>query len=232
MMMDPRYAIYFVPDPDTALYRFGAAALGYDCFTGADMATLDALPIDAGAWHELTREPRRYGFHATLKAPFHLAAGRTEAELIEEFIAFSGTIDFTPVFAPTVCLLQRFVAIVPVTVRAGLDRLAASCVKHFDGFRAPLTSADRSRRLAARLTARQIGHVERWGYPYVFEDFRFHMTLTGALSADGQELMLAYLQRGLRCSHGDGPIPIDGLALLRQDNPSARFVVLAHRVIS
>ena len=56
MMTDPRYAIYFVPAPDTALYRFGAAALGYDCFTGADIATLDALPVDAGAWR--SRDPR------------------------------------------------------------------------------------------------------------------------------------------------------------------------------
>jgi hypothetical protein len=232
MMTDPRYAIYFVPAPDTALYRFGAAALGYDCFTGADIAPLDALPVDAGAWRELTREPRRYGFHATLKAPFRLAARRTEAELIGEFVEFSATIDSAPAIEPAVCLLQHFVAIVPVTVGAGLDRLAASCVEHFDGFRAPLTSADRSRRLAAHLTARQIGYVERWGYPYVFEDFRFHMTLTGALSADRQEPMLAYLQDGLACSHGDDPIKIDRLALLRQDNPGARFVVLARSAIS
>jgi len=115
-----------------------------------------------------------------------------------------------------------------VAVRAGLGRLAASCVTHFDGFRAPLSTADRGRRLAAHLTARQIGHVERWGYPYVFEDFRFHMTLTGALSADRQEPMLAYLRSGLACSHGNGPIKINRLALLRQDNPAARFVVLAH----
>jgi hypothetical protein len=232
MMTDPRYAIYFVPAPDTALYRFGAGALGYDCFTGTDISTFDALPVDAGAWRELTREPRRYGFHATLKAPFRLAEGRTEAELIGEFVEFSETIDSAPTIEPAVCLLQHFVAIVPVAVGAGLDRLAASCVKYFDGFRAPLTGADRSRRLAAHLTARQIGHVERWGYPYVFEDFRFHMTLTGALSADHQEPMLAYLQGGLASRHGDGPIKIDRLALLRQDNPAARFVVLAHSAIS
>jgi hypothetical protein len=230
-MTDPRYAIYFIPAPDTALYRFGAAALGYDCFTGADIATLEALPVDAGAWRELTREPRRYGFHATLKAPFRLAAGRTEAELIGEFVKFSTTIDDAPTIEPAVRLLQHFVAIVPVAVGAGLDRLAASCVKHFDGFRAPLTGADRSRRLAAHLTARQIGHVERWGYPYVFEDFQFHMTLTGALSADRQEPMRAYLRSGLACSHGNGPIKINRLALLRQDNPAARFVVLAHCAI-
>ena len=232
MMADPRYAIYFVPAPDTALYRFGAGALGYDCFTGTDIATFDALPVDAGAWRELTREPRRYGFHATLKAPFRLAEGRTEAELIGEFVEFSETIDSAPTIEPAVCLLQHFVAIVPVAVGAGLDRLAASCVKNFDGFRAPLTGADRSRRLAAHLTARQIGHVERWGYPYVFEDFRFHMTLTGALSADRQEPMLSYLQDGLAYSHGGGPIKIDRLALLRQDHPGARFVVLAHSAIS
>jgi hypothetical protein len=127
--------------------------------------------------------------------------------------------------------LQRFIAIVPATACAGLDRLASSSVKHFDGFRAPLTSADRSRRLAADLTRRQIEHVERWGYPYVFEDFRFHMTLTGTLSADCQESMLAYLQRSLACHLGDGPISVDRLAVLRQDHRRARFVVLAHNAI-
>jgi hypothetical protein len=231
MMIDPRYAIYFVPDSDTALYRFGAAVLGYDCFTGADVATLDALPVEAGTWRELTREPRRYGFHATLKAPFRLAAGRTEAELIGEFVEFARGIDSPPTIEPAVCLLQRFVAVVPQTPPAGLDRLAASCVKHFDNFRASLTDADRSRRLAPNLTTRQIEHVERWGYPYVFDDFRFHMTLTGALSADREEAMLSYLRGGLASSHGDGPISIDRLALLRQDNPGAPFVILDHRAI-
>src|SRR5262249_10327995 len=158
-----------------ALYRFGAAALGYDCFTGADLPTLDPLPVDAGAWRELTREPRRYGFHATLKAPFRLATGRTEAELIGAFAQFSRTIDSAPAIEPAVCLLQHFVAIVPVAACAGLGRLAASCVQYFDGFRAPLSTGDRDRRLAAHLTSRQIGYVERWGYPYVFEDFQFHM---------------------------------------------------------
>src|SRR5258708_35106369 len=149
MMADPRYAIYFVPAPDTALYRFGAGALGYDCFTGTDIATFDALPVDAGAWRELTREPRRYGFHATLKAPFRLAEGRTEGELIGEFVEFSETIDSAPTIEPAVCLLQHFVAIVPVAVGAGLDPRAPACVKNFDGFRAPPARPDPTPRLSA-----------------------------------------------------------------------------------
>jgi len=229
--VNPRYAIYFVPAADTALYRFGSAALGYDCITGGDIPTFDALPVEAAAWCELTLEARRYGFHATLKAPFHLAAGRTEMELIGEFEVFARTVDIAPAIDPAVGLLQGFAAIVPATACAGLDRLAASCVTYFDGFRAPLTAADRHRRRAAHLTARQIGYIERWGYPYVFEDFRFHMTLTGALSADREGPVLAFLRGGFARRHGARPIAIDRLALLRQDGPDARFVVVAHAPI-
>jgi putative phosphonate metabolism protein len=225
----PRYAIYFVPAADTALYRFGAAALGYDCFAGADVPTFDALPVDADTWRELTGEPRRYGFHATLKAPFALAAERDEAELIAALERFAHAIDASATIGPEVRLLQRFVAIVPATENAAVCALAASCVAHFDGFRAPLTEAERGRRLAARLTERQIGYVEHWGYPYVLDEFRFHMTLTGALDPDRRQAILSYLQDSFSRVCGERPIPIDRLALLRQDGPDARFVVIAYK---
>ena len=231
MTAKPRYALYFVPAADTALYRFGAAAIGYDCFTGTDIATFDPLPVDARTWHELTNEPRRYGFHATLKAPFHLAAGRTQAELTAEFAAFARAIDAGPAIEPAVHLVQRFVAVVPASANADIGRLAATCVTHFDGFRAPLTEAERNRRLASHLTARQIEHLEHWGYPYVFDEFRFHMTLTGALAADRQALMLAYLRDRFAGSRGERQIPIDRLALTRQDGPDARFVVICEAAI-
>ena len=231
-MTDPRYAIYFVPDPDTALYRFGAAALGYDCFTGADIPTLDAPPVHAGMWRELTREPRRYGFHATLKAPFCLAAGRTEAELIGAFVEWPSSIVSAPAIEPTVSLLQRFVAIVPAAACARLDRLAASCVKHFDKFRAPLTSADRGRRFAAALTTRQIEQVERWGYPHVFEDFRFHMTLTGPLPEAARDHLIAVLRRAFDHMCGKDEIAVDRLALVKQPEQRARFRVVCQAELS
>ena len=86
--MTPRYAVYFVPAAQSALYRFGASLLGYDCYTGTEIAFPQALPVPEPAWREMTQEPRRYGFHATLKAPFHLADGAGEAALIEAFHAF------------------------------------------------------------------------------------------------------------------------------------------------
>jgi putative phosphonate metabolism protein len=231
MTADVRYAIYFVPAADTALYRFGATALGYDCFSGTEIPTFDALPVGAGEWRALTNEPRRYGFHATLKAPFRLATERNEAELIGAFEEFARAIDTFPTIETAVRLLERFVAIVPAFANAALGRLAASCVTHFERFRAPLTEADHNRRVSVHLTVQQAANVARWGYPYVFDEFRFHMTLTGALAPDRQELMLAYLRDVFARDHGEHPIPVDRLALLRQDSPDARFVVAAHATI-
>jgi putative phosphonate metabolism protein len=222
----PRYAIYFVPAAESALYRFGATALGYDCYTGADVATFDAPPVDIERWLKVTEEPRRYGFHATFKAPFDLADGRSEAELVGEFKTFARTLDTVPLITPVVELLARFVAIGPAYVDGALGRLAASCVTHFDGFRAPLTEAERRRRMAARLSAVQIAYVDRWGYPYVFDEFRFHMTLTGALAPDVQPLLLAYLRRAFERAVGERPILVNRLALLRQAYVGARFVVI------
>ena len=70
MAADPRFAIYFVPAAASALYRFGASVLGYDCYTGEAIAHPQALP--EAEWAKLTAEPTTYGFHATLKAPFRL----------------------------------------------------------------------------------------------------------------------------------------------------------------
>ena len=71
----PRYAIYYVPDADSALSRFGAEILGYDPFTGNDVLVPGDLIMQAPDWPALIKDPRKYGFHATLKAPFPLAPG-------------------------------------------------------------------------------------------------------------------------------------------------------------
>ena len=78
----PRYAIYYAPAPGSGLDRFGAALLGYDAFTGKDLPFPEDILQAAPDWRGLTGDPRKYGFHATLKAPMSLAPGRTEAELV------------------------------------------------------------------------------------------------------------------------------------------------------
>jgi putative phosphonate metabolism protein len=228
--VNPRYALYFVPDADSALYRFGAAVLGYDCHTGIDVDFLDRLPMEVAAWRELTREPRGYGFHATLKAPFHLANGFDETALLDAFPAFCRSIESAPVFEPIIVSLAGFIAMVPTAANPAIDRLAAACVTAFDRFRAPLSGPDRERRRVG-LTGRQADNLDRWGYPFVLDDFRFHLTLTGRLGADRHAIVLAYLRNRFAAVRGARPLPVDRIALLRQDRPHTRFLVIRHAAI-
>jgi hypothetical protein len=228
--VDPRYAVYFVPAADSALFRFGSALLGYNCYCGSDVDFPDVLPMERSAWRDLTGEPRRYGFHATLKAPFYLAREATEAELVEQFRRFSVGLDEAPVFAPVIDALEGFIAIVPGVADAAVDRLAASCVIGFDRFRAPLNARDRERRLPG-LSARHVAHLDRWGYPFVFNEFRLHMTLTGRLAAERHSAVLSVLREEFAAACGALPVRIDRLALMRQDRSDARFRVIDHAAI-
>lgn len=229
-MTAPRYALYFVPAPDSALYRFGSAVLGYDGYTGETLPHLAVPGLSEPEIHALTDEPRVYGFHATLKAPFRLAPGQGENELFAALDAFVAARREWPMIEPAVKLLGSFIAIVPGVACEPLDRLAADCVREFDRFRAPLTDADRARRLKSPLTDAQIKHLDAWGYPYVFEEFRFHMTLTGRVSENGSDLA-AMLRAAFEQHCGTDQIAIDRVVLARQDAPGSPFRVVRSAAI-
>src|SRR5262249_10362685 len=193
-MDEPRYAIYFLPPADSALYRLRAGFLGYDCYTGESLRHPQDIGLTASECAELTREPRKYGFHATLKAPFRLLPPFTEADLTAELERFSAIPRTLPSIRPTIQSLARFLAVVPEAPSIALDRLAADSVMAFDRFRRPLMSNERERRLDVGLSHRQIENLDRWGYPYVFEDFRFHLTLTGAIDIGPRGAILSLLE--------------------------------------
>lgn len=229
--MIPRYAIYFAAGADSALTRFGAALLGYDAYTGNEVPfPREALHV-APDWRDISADPRKYGFHATLKAPLSLGPGRTEAELISACEAFAATPRAIPVIRPVVGSISGFIAVIPAEPPAELIRLAADCVSAFDSFRAPLTEADRARRNPSQLTPKQREHLDRWGYPYVMDDFRFHMTLTGRVGAERREALLAML-RDHFAALGLTSLAIDRIALFRQDDADSRFRVVQQYAIT
>ena len=214
-----RYAIYFAPRADTPLARFGASWLGWDAAAGAEMVQPDCGDLDLRA---ATRSPRSYGFHATMKAPFALADGTRESDLRTAFRAFCARRE--PIAAPNLVLapLGNFLALQLSDPCRTVDSLAADAVRAFDAFRQPLSEADRQRRLRPGLSDHQRAHLERWGYPYVMNAYRFHMTLTGAMPPDqcrSFEEILAPLVRPLCQSL----FRLDGLALAYQPDQSAPF---------
>ena len=223
----PRYAIYHLATPGTELDRFGSQLLGYDAHSGEDLPFPEGTIQMTPDWRELTADPRKYGFHATLKAPLSLAPGKTEAQVVAACEAFAEKPRPIPEITPVVNSISGFIAVVPAQPSAELERLAADCVREFDSFRAPLTPEDRARRHPSALTERQRGHLDRWGYPYVMEDFRFHMTLTGRLDARRREPILTMLR--IRFSElGLNSLAIDRIAVFRQDMAASRFRVVKH----
>jgi putative phosphonate metabolism protein len=221
----PRYAIYFAAGADNALSRFGAELLGYDAYTGDEVSFPQGPLRVAPDWRDITADPRKYGFHGTLKAPMALAPGKTEAELKAACATFASKPRPIPVIRPVVDAISGFIAVIPGEAVDALQQLAADCVRDFDSFRASLTAEDHARRKPERLSERQREFLDRWGYPYVMEEFRFHMTLTGRLDAERRGPILEMLRArfaGLKLE----TIEIDRITLFRQDDPKARFRII------
>ncbi|WP_095589325.1 DUF1045 domain-containing protein [Actibacterium ureilyticum] len=177
-----RYAIYVAPQPGT-LADFTAQWLGWDPETGK-APVHPALPGLPAPVAQLTATPRKYGFHGTIKPPFRLAEDSDIFGLHADMTALAATL--APARFPALKLAQigHFLALVPDGDAGTLPDLAATVVAGLDRHRAPLTEDDITRRRPDRLSDSQRDLLMRWGYPYVMDEFRFHMTLTGRLQPD------------------------------------------------
>ena len=219
-----RYAIYFTPPKESPLTRLAASWLGRDPFSGETIAPPATATLDAAGIAFHSAAARRYGFHATLKAPFHLAASRTEASLVEALSSFAAAA--RPFVIPRLAIgqIDGFFALVPAEPVAALDTLAGDVVRAFDDFRSPLTESEIERRNPDALSAEEFHNLHRWGYPYVFGAFRFHMTLTGRVAGDEAVRVKAALDEVF----GDAlarPIPVGGIALFVEPEARAPFTV-------
>jgi putative phosphonate metabolism protein len=224
--MTARYAIYYAPARGSALDALGRRWLGRDAETGAAIVQPDLPGID-----ELTAEARHYGFHATLKPPFGLAAGTTEAMLMAAMADFAPT--RRKVVAPPLRLAQiaGFLALIPSAPSADLDQLAGLCVSRFDRFRSPPDEAELAKRRRTGLTSTQEAMLVRWGYPYVFEEFRFHMTLTRRLKPDERASIEAVLAPQVVPALA-GPLLIDALSLFAQPDRASPFRLVRRFALS
>lgn len=174
-MVHTRFAVYYLPR-DGALAAFGAAWLGWNAAAGepVEQPNIPGI-VDA------TKTPRKYGFHATLKPPFRLANGFGLNDLAMAIDELARTTAKAESAGLEVAALGRFLALTPVGDTAGISRVAKACVTVLDRYRAPLNDTELARRRARPLSDRQDALLTRWGYPFVLEEFRFHMTLTGKL---------------------------------------------------
>jgi len=212
-----RYAIYFSPAGSDPLTETASRWLGRNAFS-------DEVFDDYAGFADVTEDPRRYGFHATLKAPFELAEGKNEADLVQAFSAFAASRAAFDIPEIVIGSLGPFFALVPATVYQPLQDFAADVVRHFEPFRAPLSERDVARRKPETLSESQRANLHRWGYPYVMDDFRFHMTLTGPVSEGRSQEMAGILTKTFS-GFIQRPLTISGLGLFVEKERGEAFTV-------
>jgi len=186
-----RYAIYYAPEPGP-LADFAGDWLGWDPSAGIERAHPD-IPGLPRPVSEITAAPRKYGFHGTLKPPFRLAAGSNRAMLEADLGKLSDSLAPVTLDGLALARLGGFLALVPAGDTAGLAALAANCVRALDSHRAPPSEDELNRRRGNGLSAAQEENLTRWGYPYVMDEFRFHLTLTGRLPRAEAEVVQTVL---------------------------------------
>ena len=181
--MSARFAVYYAPAIEDPLFQAGACWLGRDPGSNAQRVQPD-LPGVA----EITSEPARYGFHATLKPPMRLALGKSWGELKDAARHMGRRI--RPFLLPPLAVtdLRGFLALRETEPCCELQALADLSVEALDGFREPASAAELTRRRHGGLVPRQEAMLVQWGYPYAFDTWFFHMTLTRRLNPDEMAL--------------------------------------------
>lgn len=220
-----RYALYYSPEYGSPWWALGAHWLGR-CPVSNCLQLQPAVPaIGRDAFAALTAAPRRYGFHATLKAPMRLAEPYSVDLLRRRLAQFAKSYQPFTLTPLRLTQLDDFLALVPADPLPELQAIADRLVIELDDFRAPLTPSDRARHAQRALTSRQDALLQEWGYPFVFDQFRAHFTLTGSLVstsvAERAALTAAALAQLERVSIM--PLVFDAISLFREASPGEPF---------
>ncbi len=213
----PRYAIYYAPELGSALDTFGQTWLGQRGHDALASAIGKSSEVSIDRIGELTDSPRRYGFHGTLKPPFELNPANRPEGLLEAARVFArsrGPIQLPPL---ELAVIGKFIALTPIAESAALEKLAAACVRAFEGFRTPLSKQQEEDYKLNKLTVHQEQMLEHWGYPYVMEEFRFHISLTDRIDDDRERNTVMELLTSLTRPFLGEPVSVRDLVVFAQD---------------
>ncbi|MCZ7497812.1 DUF1045 domain-containing protein [Agrobacterium rhizogenes] len=219
-----RYAIHFTPSPNDPLTQAAAAWLGRDAYSGQAVEPPGMIDLGMQEISYHTALPRRYGFHGTIKAPFRLAEGHSEAALLRDLMYFSGRQEPFTLPQLVVARQENVFSLVPERPCEALHFFAARVVQEFDRYRAPLSDAEIERADPDRLSASQLTNLHRWGSPHVMDEFRFQMSLTGGVEASSSQR----IERAVRKVFEPlltRSLQFSSLALFIEDEPGAPFRV-------
>jgi hypothetical protein len=173
--------------------------------------------------HHITTQARRYGFHATLKAPFHLRLGVTPAELLARTRSLAQRLRPVPLSPLLVQRLGPYVVLLTPEHHTAASDLASACVIELDDLRQPLTPDELARRQPATLDARELELLHRYGYPHVLERFRFHLTLTDPVNETQAAQVTEAVSAQVARLNTQTPLSLDRLCIFEEPAPGQPF---------
>ena len=221
----PRYAIYYSPEAQTPLWSLGTGWIGRDALADRLVEPRHAVAVTELERQALTATPAHYGLHATMKAPFQLRNGYGYEDLRQHMLEFCGRRRAFSLPRLVLKNMDDFVALVAQSPSESLNRLAQDCVEEFDEFRQAMTPYELSLRTSKPMTRQQYEYLHKWGYPYVMETYRFHITLSNRTFRDQCDRVMAGLGPALEQVNARG-VEFDGLCLFYQEGRDRPFVFL------
>lgn len=225
-MSEARYAMYFAPSEGSELERVCSAILGRCARTGAAQKQPAIPGMEPARWAELTASPRHYGLHATLKPPFFLAESHDETDLLENAAMIASRTRPFDLPGLELARIGSFLALTLTAPCPDLEDLARICVTVPDSLRRPPRPEELARRRAKGLTPNQERLLSRWGYPYVLEEMRFHLTLTGSIHDPGERERLHAALTPLLAPVLHRPVPVREICVFRQMYQEKPFTIL------
>jgi hypothetical protein len=223
-----RCAIYFAPATDSPWWAAGSQWLGRCAATHRALEPPPVEGVDAQLLRRVTAEPRRYGWHGTLKAPFQLAAGCSLADLRSALRQLCAALPAFTLPALRVVRMDRFLALRPAEPSKLLDAVATACVMQLHPLARLLDEPQLRRRRDVGLTPQQDALLMRWGYPWVLEQFRFHLSLTGDLSDVPLSVEQALMRTAQERFETLPPCRFDSVALFTEPRAGEDFELLEH----
>lgn len=221
-----RVAIYYAPAPESDWWHAGSRWLGRCAATGLLQEQMPVTGLSLVQLQKVTQEPRRYGWHATLKAPFRLVEGHD----LDSVLACVQSIcqDRAPfALSPLrVTRMGNFLGLRPEPQQPALEQLAADCVRNLQPLATPLSNDDLARRRRAGLTLEQDKLLQAWGYPWVLNHFRFHLSLTGPLDTAQPEQIEALTEAASRQFHNMPPCMVDRVSVFVEPTAGADFKLI------
>lgn len=218
-----RVAIYAAPASDTDWWARGSEWLGRCAWRRCALVSPDIIGVDTATRAALTADPRRYGWHATLKAPMRLstqASLQTLRDSVGELCKTHRAIELPDL---QVTRLGGFLALCPQQPPAALAALADDCVRRLQPLAAPLNDDELARRRRQPLTPEEDALMRAWGYPWVLHLLRFHFSLTGSLKGVPEHQVQAMAQAARVHFQGLPPMRLDHLSIFVEPESGADF---------